>query len=467
MMNSSQVWVVDDDASIRWVLRRTFTDAGLSVQQFSSADEALERVVVEQPKVILTDVRMRGTDGIRFLETLRVEFPKIQVIIMTAYSDLESTISAYRSGAFEYLSKPFDLDEATIIVKRALVGDIRKSTSSLMDSKEELIGSASVMQEVYRLIGRLSNTTMNVLITGESGTGKELVARAIHRSSPRSDHDLVAINTAAIPSELLETELFGHEKGAFTGAEAQRIGRFEQAQGGTLFLDEIGDMPLALQTRLLRVLSDGSFYRVGGRQQRVADVRVIAATNQNLMVQVNKGKFREDLFHRLNVIEIPLPPLRERREDILELVRAFLDQASIELGTEAKILDPFCEEIFVNADWPGNVRQLENLCRRLTVMAPGRLITKEDLPADFSAYTDKAETPEIDWKMALTKLVTKKLGDGQANLIAQLGPEFERILLQATLDFTDGRKQNAAQRIGWGRNTLTRKLKELFDEPSS
>ena len=467
MMNSSQVWVVDDDASIRWVLRRTFTDAGLSVQQFSSADEALERVVVEQPKVILTDVRMQGTDGIQFLETLRVEFPKIQVIIMTAYSDLESTISAYRSGAFEYLSKPFDLDEATIIVKRALVGDIRKSTSSVMDSKEELIGSASVMQEVYRLIGRLSNTTMNVLITGESGTGKELVARAIHRSSPRSDHDLVAINTAAIPAELLETELFGHEKGAFTGAEAQRIGRFEQAQGGTLFLDEIGDMPLALQTRLLRVLSDGSFYRVGGRQQRVADVRVIAATNQNLMVQVNKGKFREDLFHRLNVIEIPLPPLRERREDILELVRAFLDQASIELGTEAKILDPFCEEIFVNADWPGNVRQLENLCRRLTVMAPGRLITKEDLPADFSAYTDKAETLEIDWKMALTKLVTKKLGDGQANLIAQLGPEFERILLKATLDFTDGRKQNAAQRIGWGRNTLTRKLKELFDEPSS
>ena len=443
------------------MLERTFLDAGLTVRHFSTADEALKKAAHEQPSVVMTDIRMQGKTGIEFLEVLRVEFPDIRVIVMTAYSDLDSAVAAYQGGAFEYLPKPFDLDEATAIVKRALISHSERLTSEVFEKKVGLIGSAPAMQEVYRLIGRLAKSTMNVLITGESGTGKEVVARAIHNTSPRAANILVAINTAAIPGELLETELFGHEKGAFTGAEAQRIGRFEQAEGGTLFLDEIGDMPLALQTRLLRVLSDGSFYRVGGHQQQVANVRVIAATNQNLSDQVKEGRFREDLYHRLNVIDIPLPPLRHRREDILELAHTFLGQAASELGVESKTLDNASEETLRNAAWPGNVRQLENLCRRLTVMAPGRLITNLDLPQDYLADVAVSKELETDWQRVLNQTVQEKLASGQENLLADLSPQFEQVLLQAALAVTGGRKQEAARRIGWGRNTLTRKLKEL------
>jgi two-component system nitrogen regulation response regulator GlnG len=456
-----QVWVVDDDASIRWVLERALDNAGLSVQQFATVEEALKELVYEQPRVVMTDIRMQGKIGIEFLAALGRMFPDIRVIVMTAYTDLDSAVSAYRGGAFEYLPKPFDLDEVTALVKRALVEHLVQVMGSFFEPEVELIGAAPAMQEVYRLIGRLSKSTMNVLISGESGTGKELVARAIHNTSPCADKKLVAINTAAIPSELLETELFGCEKGAFTGAEEQCIGRFEQAEGGTLFLDEIGDMPLALQTRLLRVLSDGSFYRVGGHQQRIANVRVIAATNQNLERQVKDGRFREDLYHRLNVIEIPLPPLRNRPEDIADLARVFLARAANELGVEPKTLDNRSEELLRTAHWPSNVRQLENLCRRLTVMVPGKLITSVNLPPDyFSNYGGENEL-QVDWQKALNQSVQEKLAGGQLNLLADFGPQFERVLLRAALTFTGGRKEDAARRIGWGRNTVTRKLKEL------
>ena len=461
MSQGSSVWVIDDDASIRWVLEKALSNAGFAVTLFDNADDVLKRVRREQPDVIVTDIRMPGTSGLELLEVLGSDAPDLPVIVMTAHSDLDSAVSAYQGGAFEYLPKPFDLEEAVALVGRALQKKALEDTQSKVTKRDsEIIGEAPAMQTVFRVIGRLSGSQMNVLISGESGTGKELVARAIYRNSLRSAKPFVAINTAAIPAELLESELFGHEKGAFTGAQEQRRGRFEQASGGTLFLDEIGDMPLELQTRLLRVLSDGTFFRVGGHQELTADVRVVAATNQDLGRRVAEGRFREDLFHRLNVIGITLPPLRERLEDIPALADAFLHKAATELEVEPKRLDSNALQVLCEATWPGNVRELENLCRRLTVLAPGATITSVDLPADVSTQSMATESSQ-NWQRLLEEAAAERFARGQKDILSELGPDFERVLLRTALGFTGGRKQEAARWIGWGRNTLTRKLKEL------
>ena len=461
MSQGSSVWVVDDDASIRWVLEKALSNAGFAVTLFNNADDVLTRVRREQPDVIVTDIRMPGTSGLEMLEVLGRDAPDLPVIVMTAHSDLNSAVSAYQGGAFEYLPKPFDLEEAVALVSRALQKKVLEDTESRVAKRDsEIIGEAPAMQTVFRVIGRLSGSQMNVLISGESGTGKELVARAIYRNSLRSAKPFVAINTAAIPAELLESELFGHEKGAFTGAQEQRRGRFEQASGGTLFLDEIGDMPLELQTRLLRVLSDGTFFRVGGHQELTADVRVVAATNQDLGRRVAEGRFREDLFHRLNVIGITLPPLRERREDIPALAEVFLHKAATELEVEPKRLDSSAVQVLCEATWPGNVRELENLCRRLTVLAPGATVTTVDLPSDVSTQSVATESSQ-NWQRLLEEAAAERFARGQKDVLSELGPDFERVLLRTALGFTGGRKQEAARWIGWGRNTLTRKLKEL------
>ncbi len=461
MSQESSVWVVDDDASIRWVLEKALSNAGFAVTLFNNADDVLTRVRREQPDVIVTDIRMPGTSGLEMLEVLGRDAPDLPVIVMTAHSDLNSAVSAYQGGAFEYLPKPFDLEEAVALVSRALQKKALEDTESRVAKRDsEIIGEAPAMQTVFRVIGRLSGSQMNVLISGESGTGKELVARAIYRNSLRSAKPFVAINTAAIPAELLESELFGHEKGAFTGAQEQHRGRFEQASGGTLFLDEIGDMPLELQTRLLRVLSDGTFFRVGGHQELTADVRVVAATNQDLARRVAEGCFREDLFHRLNVIGITLPPLRERREDIPALAEVFLHKAATELEVEPKRLDSSAVQVLCEATWPGNVRELENLCRRLTVLAPGATVTTVDLPSDVSTQSVATESSQ-NWQRLLEEAAAERFARGQKDVLSELGPDFERVLLRTALGFTGGRKQEAARWIGWGRNTLTRKLKEL------
>ena len=461
MSQKSTVWVVDDDASIRWVLEKALSNAGYAVTLFDNADDVLIRARGERPDVIVTDIRMSGTSGLELLEVLGDDAPDLPVIVMTAHSDLDSAVSAYQGGAFEYLPKPFDLEEAVALVGRALQKKaLEASDSERAPTDSEIIGEAPAMQTVFRVIGRLSGSQMNVLISGESGTGKELVARAIYRNSQRSAKSFVAINTAAIPAELLESELFGHEKGAFTGAQEQRRGRFEQASGGTLFLDEIGDMPLELQTRLLRVLSDGTFFRVGGHQELTADVRVIAATNQDLARRVEEGRFREDLFHRLNVISIELPPLRQRREDISALAEVFLNQAAVELEVEPKRLDNAAMQLLCEAPWPGNIRELENLCRRLTVLAPGDTVTIADLPSEISTQSIGGESFQT-WQRLLEQAAAERFAQGQKDVLSELGPDFERVLLRTALGFTGGRKQEAARWIGWGRNTLTRKLKEL------
>ena len=457
------VWIIDDDRSIRWVLEKALEQAEMSVRSFDNATDVPELLERMQPDVIVSDIRMPGVDGLALLKTLQQMVPEIPVIIITAHTDLDSAIASYRGGAFEYLPKPFDVDEAVRLVRRAIEQRRRDKTVAPAISNEhtpEIIGSAASMQEVFRAIGRLSGSNLNVLINGESGTGKELVARALHNHSPRADKSFIAINIAAIPSELLESELFGHEKGAFTGAIQSRRGRFEQASGGTLFLDEIGDMPPALQTRLLRVLQDGKFYRVGGHEQVETDVRIVAATNQNLELRVKDGKFREDLFHRLNVIRIHLPPLRERHEDIAALARYFLKRSAVELSVEVKSLTPQAEEYISRLSWPGNVRQLENTCRWLTVMAPGPTVRVEDLPPELRAQ-DSGSAPDNEWETRLRNNVEQQFARGGKNIFRDINQSFERVLIQAALKHTGGRKQDAAKRLGWGRNTLTRKLKEL------
>lgn len=461
MAKLDTVWIIDDDASLRWVLEKAFQQAGLNVRAFDNAGDIADLLVRTQPDVIITDIRMPGTSGLVLLDTIHSEVPELPVIIMTAHSDLDSAIAAYRGGAFEYLPKPFDIDEAVSLARRAIEHRRREretpATKAVRTS--EIIGEAPAMQEVFRAIGRLSNSHINVLINGESGTGKELVARALHNHSPRAKKSFIAINIAAIPRELLESELFGHERGAFTGALQQRKGRFEQADGGTLFLDEIGDMPAELQTRLLRVLSDGKFYRVGGYDQISTDVRIIAATNQNLEQRVKDGRFREDLFHRLNVIRIHTPALRERREDIPALAQYFLAASARELSVEPKVLLPEVKDYLSSLPWPGNVRQLENTCRWLTVMAPSQTVRIEDLPPELRA-TDESDR-QADWEVGLRRLIEQRLARGETNILDRLNPDFERILIQAALNHTGGRKQDAAKKLGWGRNTLTRKLKEL------
>lgn len=468
-----RVWVVDDDRSIRWVLEQTFKAHQIEVHSFADAQSVLQALDHQLPDVVLTDVRMPGMDGLELSAQLRAHDPHLPIIVMTAHSDLDSAVSAYRSGAFEYLPKPFDIDEAVDLARRAYAHRHDQAqdmeTEILGDQADPiLIGEAPAMQEVFRAIGRLSRSRITVLINGESGTGKELVARALHRHSPRASKPFVAINTAAIPHELLESELFGHERGAFTGAHSLRRGRFEQAESGTLFLDEIGDMPHDMQTRLLRVLSDGEFYRVGGHVPLRADVRIIAATHQNLEQLVRENRFREDLYHRLNVIRIHIPPLRQRREDIPLLLRHFLRRAARELHVDIKQLRPEVEQQLQDMDWPGNVRQLENVCRWLTVMASGREIHLSDLPAELARDPESAgnaalssETGQAGWEELLRRWVEERLVHGDEDLLHQIVPHLERVLIEAALRRTNGRRQDAARLLGWGRNTLTRKLKEL------
>ncbi|MDH3310807.1 MAG: nitrogen regulation protein NR(I) [Gammaproteobacteria bacterium] len=455
------VWVIDDDRSIRWVLEKALTQADMTVKSFDSANDIAELLDRQRPDVVISDIRMPGMSGLDLLKTIHAKTPDIPVIIITAHTDLESAVASYRGGAFEYLPKPFDVDEAVRLTRRAIEHRRHQKVETPVNSETpEIIGSAASMQEVFRAIGRLSGSHLSVLINGESGTGKELVAHALHNHSPRAENFFIAINIAAIPSELLESELFGHEKGAFTGATHQRKGRFEQANQGTLFLDEIGDMPPALQTRLLRVLQDGKFYRVGGHDQVETNVRIIAATNQNLEDRVKDGIFREDLFHRLNVIRIHLPPLRERREDIPVLAAFFLKKSAAELNVETKQLAPPAEEYLSRLPWPGNVRQLENTCRWLTVMAPGPTVRVEDLPPELLA-ADTANAGTTDWEAQLKNTVEQQLARGEDEIFSRINDSFERILIEAALKHAGGRKQDAARKLGWGRNTLTRKLKDL------
>jgi two-component system nitrogen regulation response regulator GlnG len=455
------VWLVDDDASIRWVLERALRQGGMAPTAFDHADSALAALRRERPDVLITDIRMPGRSGLELLTEIRGNQPELPVIVMTAHSDLDSAVAAYQGGAFEYLPKPFDIDQAVDLVRRAAQQRTRvEEVASEVRRIPEMLGQAPAMQEVFRAIGRLSRSSMTVLITGESGTGKELVARALHRHSPRAAKAFIALNTSAFTADLLESELFGHEKGSFTGADAQRRGRFEQADGGTLFLDEIGDMSPQLQTRLLRVLAEGEFYRVGGQVPVRVDVRVIAATHQDLEDRVRQSMFREDLLHRLNVIRIEVPPLRSRREDIPELLMHYLNAAAVELGVEPKTLTPEAASALSGFDWQGNVRQLVNACRRLTVTAPGREIKAEDIPADLGGVPGPAKLQD-EWTRQLTSWADKRLAAGETPLLDDAMPEFERTLIRAALRKAEGGRQEAARLLGWGRNTLTRKLKEL------
>ena len=462
MANGSvTAWIVDDDQSLRWVLDKALRQAGVATRSFERAELLLDALAVEEPDVLLTDVRMPGMDGLMLLERLSAQHPNLPVIVMTAHADLDNAVAAYSGGAFEYLPKPFDLDEAIELVTKAT----RQVAASAANSGGSpaittMIGQAPAMQDVFRSIGRLARSSMTVMITGESGTGKELVARALHEHSPRAGNVFVPLNTSAVASELLESELFGHERGAFTGADARRIGRFEQANGGTLFLDEIGDMSPALQTRLLRVLAESEFFRVGGQASIKVDVRVIAATNQDLAKAVRDGRFREDLYHRLNVIRINTPPLRQRREDIPLLINHYLADVARELGAPAKTINADAIDVLRAYDWPGNVRQLVNVARRLTVTAPGGVITATDVPDDLSGK--RADNARTEWTQRLADWAEQQLSDNEAEpLMTAALPELERTLIRIALARSQGRRQDAAKLLGWGRNTLTRKIRAL------
>ncbi len=466
MISTSKIWVVDDDKSIRWVLQKALARENFDVDCFANGQDVLDDMDSSNiPDLIISDVRMPGIDGMQLLAQIRDRHPNLPIIIMTAHSDLQSAVDAYQGGAFEYLPKPFDLEEVVSVTRRALqhaadskVGDTNQPT----DEQPEIVGDAPAMQEVFRAVGRLSSSNVTVLINGESGTGKELVARALHRHSPRREKPFIALNMAAIPSDLIESELFGHEKGAFTGATTRREGRFEQADGGTLFLDEIGDMPPEAQTRLLRVLADGEFYRVGGHTSVKVNVRIITATHQNLEKLVEQHRFREDLFHRLNVIRVYLPRLRERALDIPALADHFLALSAKELNMEPKSLLPEAATYLQELPWPGNVRQLENVCRWLTVMAPGREIHVNDLPPELLQKSEDARSgASQSWESMLQSWAAAALRSGESHLLREALPRFEKVMIDATLEHTNGRKRDAAQLLGWGRNTLTRKLKDL------
>jgi two-component system, NtrC family, nitrogen regulation response regulator GlnG len=455
------IWIIDDDKSIRWVFEKALARTDLNFKTFSSIKDALAAIKDEEPQVIVSDIRMPQGSGLELLQVIKEKYTHIPVIIMTAYSDLESAVAAFQGGAFEYLAKPFDVDQAIEIIHRAIDESLKQTNQEVsFENSTEMIGHAPSMQEVFRAIGRLSRSHATVLINGESGSGKELVASALHKHSPRADKPFIAINTAAIPKDLLESELFGHERGAFTGAQALRKGRFEQADGGTLFLDEIGDMPADLQTRLLRVLSDGQFYRVGGHNPIKVNVRVIAATHQDMEERVKAGLFREDLFHRLNVIRLRLPALRERSEDIPDLARHFLQQSAQQLGVETKILSEETLNYLSHLHWSGNVRQLENVCHWLTVMAPGQNIDIKDLPPELK-NNDIYKEVSANWKDALKQEVQLALNKKQKNILTNLNQTFEKILIEEALQFTKGKRIEAAEMLGLGRNTLTRKVKEL------
>ncbi|MGA9853150.1 MAG: nitrogen regulation protein NR(I) [Gammaproteobacteria bacterium] len=454
-----KIWVVDDDPSLRWVMREALRQAGHALQDFSSMEEVVGALREMTPDVLITDIRLPGEDGLELLRGLRISHPELPVVVVTAHSDLQSAVAAYQGGAFEYLPKPFDVDELIEVVARALQSaSPRNSVAGNVADADALIGEAPPMQGVFRAIGRLAGTQFTVLITGESGTGKELVARALHRHSSRSKRPFIALNTAAIPAELLESEFFGHERGAFTGANARRVGRFEQAHGGTLFLDEIGDMPAMLQTRLLRVLAEGEFYRVGGHEPVRVDVRILAATHQNLEKQVREGRFREDLFHRLNVVQIHMPALSERRDDIPLLLEQFMRSAARELKLEPKRLTADAMQALHDRPWPGNVRELRNACRRITLMAAGRIVHRSDL-TDLLPENGSADGSGGDWREGLREWARQQLANGATGIFAAASDDMDRILIEAALEQTGGGRQEAARLLGIGRNTLTRKLK--------
>ena len=469
MEDEDNVWIVDDDSSIRWVLEKALEKAKFKTRSFADASTLLAELDKKLPDALLTDIRMPGMDGIELLQNVKIHFPNLPVIVMTAHSDLESAVSAFHSGAFEYLPKPFDIEEVVSLVHRACINSKQQTNTqpsddgNIADSTPEIIGEAPAMQEVFRAIGRLARSHITVLINGESGTGKELVAKALHRHSPRANKPFIALNMAAIPKDLMESELFGHEKGAFTGAQSRRSGRFEQADGGTLFLDEIGDMPADTQTRLLRVLADSEFYPVGSHSTIKANVRIIAATHQNLELLVAKGRFREDLFHRLNVIRIHIPPLQDRSEDIPLLMRHFLAIAATELNTDVKMLPPDVATYLCSLNWPGNVRQLENLCRWLTVMASGREIHLEELPPELlnQSTSETIDSAENDWQRLFGNWVELQLQTKQPEIAKRVIPMIETVLIKAALSYTHNRRNEAATLLGYGRNTLTRKIKEL------
>jgi two-component system nitrogen regulation response regulator GlnG len=456
--DAARVWVVDDDRAVRFVLAEALRDAGYQVHAFESARAALEALESgPAPDLVFTDVRMPGIDGLQFLDALKVRRAQLPVIVMSAYTDIASTAGAFRGGAHEFLSKPFDLDDAIALAERALPGAALPTTDAAESAvTDELVGSTPAMRELFRGIGRLAQAPLGVLVTGETGTGKELVARALHRESPRAARPFIALNTAAIPAELLESELFGHEAGAFTGASKRHVGRFEQAHGGTLFLDEIGDMPAQLQTRLLRVLAEGEFFRVGGRELIKVDVRVIAATHQDLPALVREGRFRADLLHRLDVVRLVLPPLRERKADLPLLARRFLTGAARKIGGSPKHLQPDALKRLEQHDWPGNVRELENLCWRLAALAPGEAISANDLRSLF--HPSAAAQPASDWTRALASAVSAALSRGEADVHARLRQRFDQVVLEAALAHTGGHRQQAAEKLGLGRNTVTRKL---------
>ncbi|WP_193015861.1 nitrogen regulation protein NR(I) [Proteus sp. FME41] len=468
-MQKGNVWVVDDDSAIRWVLERAISREGMLCRTFEHANDVLNALNTEMPDVLLSDIRMPDIDGLSLLRLIKENYPTLPVIIMTAHSDLDAAVNAYQQGAFDYLPKPFDIDETLALVDRAITHYREQkqpnNTGAALQSVSDMIGEAPAMQEVYRIIGRLSRSSISVLINGESGTGKELVAHALHRHSPRASSPFIALNMAAIPKDLIESELFGHEKGAFTGASQVRQGRFEQANGGSLFLDEIGDMPLDIQTRLLRVLAEGQFYRVGGYAPVKVDVRIIAATHQDLEKRVQAGDFREDLYHRLNVIRIQLPPLRDRTEDIPNLARYFLQKTAKELGVETKVLHQQSLQVMMEYTWSGNVRQLENVCRWLTVMTASQEIMPQDLPQEIRQPDEKTKglsrPYSQHWSQHLSLWADEALSEGKENILTDALPQFERTLLLSALAYTQGHKQDAARLLGWGRNTLTRKLKEL------
>jgi len=463
MADKGLIWVVDDDRSIRWVLEKSLTKAGFTFESFEKGEKLISELSQQQPDVIISDIRMPGIDGLEVLTQVSEAYPQIPVIIMTAHSDLKSAVQSYEGGAFEYLPKPFDVNDAVSVTERA-VKNAQEHKGSAPSTREvsarEIIGEAPAMQEVFRSIGRLAHSNITVLIKGESGTGKELVAQALHRHSPRAGKPYIPLNVAAIPKDLIESELFGHEKGAFTGATQQRIGRFEQADGGTLFLDEIGDMPMETQTRLLRVLSDGEFFRVGGLSPIKADVRIIAATHQNLEERVKEHLFREDLYHRLNVIPIHLPRLSERREDIPALMDHFLHKAARQMGVESKVIRPDTLKYLTGLNWPGNVRQLENFCSWITVMAPGSEVFINDLPEEFLKPGNPGGVSG-DWAQTLKNWADQELSLGHTGILQQASPIFEKCMIEVALKHSGGRKRDAAELLGWGRNTLTRKLKEL------
>jgi two-component system nitrogen regulation response regulator GlnG len=466
MRQNNSVWILDDDRSIRWVLEKSLEKTGLKTESFENGNELLQRLTQVSPEAIISDIRMPGISGLDLLSKVHETHPELPVIIMTAHSDLDSAVSSYSRGAFEYLPKPFDISEAIAMANRALAHSreqkANEKKTEVLPESQEIIGEAPAMQEVFRAIGRLSQSNISVLINGESGTGKELVAQALHQHSPRKEESFVPLNVAAIPKELIESELFGHEKGAFTGATSQRTGRFEQAHGGTLFLDEIGDMPAETQTRLLRVLSDGEFYRVGGHTSIKVDVRIIAATHQNLEKLVEQHLFREDLFHRLNVIRIHIPKLADRREDIPKLATHFLNSAAKELNTESKILNAETEQYLTRLEWPGNVRQLENFCRWITVMASGREFHIDDLPPELKEHEEQ-NVNALDWTNGLRLWADKQLMLGNKSILNEITPIFEKTMIDSALKHSAGGKREAAILLGWGRNTLTRKLKQFSD----